>query len=48
MATIKEITKDMTFDDLKKMLKDPSIPKKMREELERKNVILENNKPVLK
>jgi hypothetical protein len=43
MATIDEIIKNIN-----RTLKDVSIPKKMREDLERKKVILENKKPVLK
>ena len=43
METIKE-----TIKNIEQTLKDSNIPKKMREDLERKKVILENNKPVLK
>jgi hypothetical protein len=43
MATIEQIIKNIN-----RTLKDANIPKKMREDLERKKVILENKKPVLK
>ncbi len=43
MATI-----DETIKNIEHTLKDSNIPKKMREDLERKKVILENKKPVLK
>jgi len=43
MATI-----DETIKNIKHTLKDANIPKRMREELERKKVILEKNKTVKK
>jgi hypothetical protein len=43
MATINE-----TIKNIEHTLKDSNIPKKMREDLERKKVILENKKTVLK
>jgi hypothetical protein len=43
MATI-----DETIKNIEHILKDANISKKMREDLERKKVILENKKPVLK
>ena len=43
MATI-----DQTIKNIEHTLKDSNIPKKMREDLERKKVILEKNKTILK